>query len=713
MSWQLRGFAPWLVALTVALGLVALTSLAHAQQGRRAGRISLRTASGSRGPLVLRPGADGLAGELFIDNLADEPLVVSRVAPRTDASDPRLPPTVAIKVAEGALPLTIPPHTSKGVTVSWVPDPNNRQTQLLGHVIVTSSDDLTGEVAMGIRARVPSRLRLLDDSALSLLVAAPFGGALFVWGLRARRRDGGASVWRASVVTCAVTALLALYVYARFSPQVTSADGGDGLQLVRHASWVSGLGAEIFFAVDGVSVFQALVVVMLAFIGLLTERRPPEGAAGYYATYLLLLGATLGFLVSFDLALLVVFGSTAVAAAGLLVGAWGHEGRAESGAGLLTVGAFALVALFVAVALLVRNGEPSFLVDGARARWTFSQPELARVTFAAQPVTVLSAPLWKVAYVLIFLSAIALLGAFPFHGWFLRAVSTARTSTSILVGAALPALGLVILLRLGCAILPEGMRWGSGVTVAVGAVTVAYAGLLAIGEDDIARFAGASAAAQTGFVLLGAGSLTPQGIGGAIVHASARALALGLFLLVVWAIQERTAERSLSKLGGVAGAMPRCGFALGVASIANAGVLGSAAGWGVMLALFGALPNFSAFAIVAAVGLVIVTAAQLRVTVRLMLAPLAPSWAESPALAPWDGKLPDLTPREQSSVVPLAVVALLLGFWPGPVLATVVGTTRDLADAVNPPGPGHVSARDVPRLPTRLAAVFVDRRRAR
>ena len=192
-----------------------------------------------------------------------------------------------------------------------------------------------------------------------------------------------------------------------------------------------------------------------------------------------------------------------------------------------------------------------------------------------------------------------------------------------------------------------------------------------------------------------------------------RALALGLFLLVVWAIQERTAERSLSKLGGVAGAMPRCGFALGVASIANAGVLGSAAGWGVMLALFGALPNFSAFAIVAAVGLVIVTAAQLRVTVRLMLAPLAPSWAESPALAPWDGKLPDLTPREQSSVVPLAVVALLLGFWPGPVLATVVGTTRDLADAVNPPGPGHVSARDVPRLPTRLAAVFVDRRRAR
>lgn len=628
-----------------------------------------------------------MAGELVIENHGGEPLVVSRVSPRTDESDPRLPPTVAVG---GAFPITIDPHGSHRVVVTWSPEADTRQRQLTGHVVVTSSDEQTGEVAMGIRARLPGGPGRLDAILLPLLVASPLVIAVLLL-VRARRRPDADEARKAGLVGAGVTLGLAMFAYARFSPAVGRADGNDGLQLVYHAPWARGVGAEVFLGLDGTAAFLVLVVALVAFAGLSTERRPPDGAPAYYATYLVALAGTLGFVVAFDLALLVLFGSIAVAATSLLVGAWGRPGREDGGVAVFAVGAFAMLALLVGIMLLVRHAEPSFLVDGTRSPWTFDQTELSRVAFAAKPVMILSVPLWKLSYCLVFSSACALLGAFPFHGWITRALSTARASAGVLTGVALPTLGLVVLLRVASTVLPEGMRWGSGVTVALGAVTVAYGGLLALGEDDVPRFAGASAAAQVGFVLLGAGSLTPQGIAGAVIHASGRALALALILLVAWVVEERTHERSIARLSGVARAMPRCGAVLAIGAIANAGVLGSVAGWGVLLTLFGALPNYTAFVVVAILGLAVVTAAQLRVGVRLLLAPLAPALESGPRVAALGGALPDLTPREQSSLVPLALVAALIGIWPGPILSTISGAARDVSSVVNPKGPGHLS----------------------
>src|SRR5262249_50775714 len=116
--------------------------------------------------------------EVAIVNHGKGPLVVSRIAIRGDASDPRVPAKLAARISDGSLPITIPPGGSRKASVSWTPERPLRDRQLFGHVVVTTSDEQSGEVAMGVRAQVRGLLGPLESHVLSLLVGVPLLGAI-------------------------------------------------------------------------------------------------------------------------------------------------------------------------------------------------------------------------------------------------------------------------------------------------------------------------------------------------------------------------------------------------------------------------------------------------------------------------------------------------------------------------------------------------------
>jgi NADH-quinone oxidoreductase subunit M len=198
---------------------------------------------------------------------------------------------------------------------------------------------------------------------------------------------------------------------------------------------------------------------------------------------------------------------------------------------------------------------------------------------------------------------------------------------------------------------------------------------------------------QAGFVLLGAGSLTPQGLSGAMVLGATRALACGAFLLLASAIHERARTTDVTRLRGVASQMPGWASALAVAGLAQAGVLGLGGAWGPFLALLGALSSYAPLAVVAASALVVLAAAHLAAVSRIAFAPLDLEWERSELLEPFGGRFPDLGAREWTCVAPLVVLVVFLGLWPAPLVSATTGTVRDLANAVSPPGPDQVAAR--------------------
>lgn len=664
---------------------------AHAQELRRAGTVRLEASPPTHGPLELRRTREGYSGELSIVNEGKEPLIVSRIAVRGDAADPRSPPKLVARVADAALPVTIAPGATRKAQVLWVPEKGVRLHQLFGHVVVTTSDEQSGEVAMGVRAQVPGWLGPLEGHVLSLLIGIPLLGALVTLVLRAMGRRDDKTPHLVAVIALAVQATLAIYVYRGFASDVSRLDGNDGLQFVEHGVWIRGLAAEIFFGVDGTGAVPLLVTSLVAFLAILPERTVTRGASGYHATYLTLAAAVPGALCAMDGLLFVLFTSVAVLSSALLLGGWGGAERRAAATKLAFLGTIAVVLLLVVVLAVSREADATFLVDGTKTTSTFSLPELSRVALGAKGAKLFGGALVKVAFVLVLLASLVLLGAFPLHAWVAPVFDEAPTAVGALVSAALPTIGVCALLRIGCAVLPEGMRWASGVVVALGAVTALYGALAALGQTDLRRLAAAGSTAQVGFVLLGAGSLTPQGISGAMVLTSTRALACALFLILAGVIEERAHTRDLSRLSGVATQMPGWATALTAAALGQAGVMGLAGAWGPLLALLGALPNYPPLAVVAAFAMVLAAAAHFLALSKIIFGKLAADWEKSPLLEPFGGRFPDLTAREWTSIAPLAVLVAVLGVWPAPLFTTTTGTARDLTNAVSPPGPEQIA----------------------
>lgn len=693
----LAALAASILALGAIVTILASSGTAEAQERRRAGTVRLESATGrARGPIELRAGREGFSGELVVVNEGKEPLVVSRIAVRGDAADPRSPPKLTARLADAVLPVTIAPGASRKAQLQWVPEKGVRLHQLFAHVIVTTSDEQSGEVAMGVRAQVPGLLGPLEGHVLSLLIGIPLLGALATLVLRAHDRRDGRTPHMVAVCALALQTAIAIYVYRGFVPDVSRLDGNDGLQFVEHGVWIRSIATEVFFGVDGTGAAPLLVTSLIAFLAMLSDRAAPRAASGYHAAYLTLAAAVPGALCAMDGLLFVLFASTAILSSALLVGGWGGPERRAAAAKLALFGTVAMVLLLIAVLAVSRQADATFLVDGTKTSSTFSLPELSRVALGAKGAKLFGIALVKVAFVFVLLASVVLLGAFPIHAWVAPLFDETRAAVGALVSCSLPAIGVCALLRIGCAVLPEGMRWASGVVVALGAVTALYGALAALGQTDLRRLAAAGTTAQVGFVLLGAGSLTPQGISGAMVMTSTRALACALFLVVAGAAEDRAHTRDLERLSGVATQMPGWAAALGIGALGQAGVMGLAGAWGPLLALLGALPNYPPLALVAALALVLAAAAHLLVLTKLVFGPLATNWEKNPLLEPFGGRFPDLTAREWASVAPLALLVLLLGVWPAPLLAATSGTVRDLTNAVSPPGPEQIALAGLP-----------------
>jgi len=694
MSRSVRVVLNIVVAATFFMVLAAFGGRADAQELRRAGTVRLGALNGTKpghGPIELRFTLDGFMGELAIVNDGKEPLIVSRIAVRGDAADPRSPPKLNVRLTDAVLPVTIAPGATRKAILQWAPERGVVLRQLFAHVIVTTSDEQTGEVAMGVRAQVPGWLGPFEGHVLSMLIGIPLLGALLTFLARALGKRDDKTPHRIAVASLATQSALALYAYRGFATDVSRLDGNDGLQFVEHAVWIRGLAVEIFFGVDGTGAAALLVTCLVAFLAMLPERTVPRGASGYHAAYLTLAAAVPGALCAQDGLLFVLFTAVAVASSALLVGGWGGADRRAAAMKLALLGSLAVALLLVAILVVSRHADPTFLVDGTKTTTTYSLPELSRVALGVKGAKVFGAALVKVAFVLVLVASLVLLGAFPFHAWLAPVFTEAPTAVGALVSASLPSIGVCALLRIGCAVLPEGMRWASGVVVALGAVTAMYGALGAMGQTDLRRLAAAATTAQVGFVLLGAGSLTPQGLSGAMVLAASRALACALFLVLAGAIEDRAHTRDIDRLSGVATQMPGWAAALAAAGLAQAGVMGLSGAWGPMLALLGALPNYPPLALLAAVALVLAAAAHLVALGKILFGKLAADWEQSPLLEPFGGRFPDLSAREWTSIAPLALLVVILGLWPAPLFTTTTGTVRDLTNAVSPPGPEQIA----------------------
>jgi len=311
---------------------------------------------------------------------------------------------------------------------------------------------------------------------------------------------------------------------------------------------------RILFEVDSMSIFMALITMVLAFIAMIYSwsfMKDHDGLDKYYTLVLLLITSTLGMELTGDIFNFFVFLEISCITSCALIAFWISEGEALEAAFKYIV-VSAIGALFVLFAIGLLYAQYNALNIATLAN-------VLKYTFLDKIILVL---------LLVVLGMKA--GLVPMHMWLPDSYGRAPPSvTLIIMGATLASFYgvLRVIFTLYGNVLSTTMRFSIPLNVLVGWILITLAIIsiiigvaMALVQSDFMRLIGFSAVAEVGYMFLaiGAGIAalgTPYAITalqGGILHLLNDALDIGLLFLVAGAVYYVTKKRSLDDISGLA-----------------------------------------------------------------------------------------------------------------------------------------------------------------
>jgi len=208
------------------------------------------------------------------------------------------------------------------------------------------------------------------------------------------------------------------------------------------------------------------------------------------------------------------------------------------------------------------------------------------------------------AYLLMLVGALAKAGAVPFHTWLPSAAEGADCDVLAFLPASLDKLlGIYLLARISLEFfkITPGLQF---LLMTIGAVTIIAAVMMSMIQHDLKRLLSFHAISQVGYMVLGIGTGTVAGIVGGVFHMFNNAVYKSALFLSAGSVERRTGSTDLSRLGGLARAMPVTFVCTAIAALAISGIPplnGFASKWLVYQGVLAAETRWAAIFVAAAV----------------------------------------------------------------------------------------------------------------
>lgn len=448
---------------------------------------------------------------------------------------------------------------------------------------------------------------------------------------------------------------------------------GRGMRFVEHFQWIQEIGVHYTLGVDGFGFTMIALSVLLFPLAILSSYGYINTRVKDYLILMLILETGInGVFVSLDFMLFYVFWEIVLLPMYFLIAIWGGA-RAEYAAikFFLYTLIGSVVMLVGAICLYVR-AIPALAAMGVDP--TFNVLQLAEVTskFGIDG-------LMTFAFFALVIGFAVKVPMFPFHTWLPDAHVEAPTPVSMLLAGILLKLGSYAMVRFSHPLLPQVAHKYAGLLFVFGVIGIVYAAAAAMAQKDFKKQVAYSSVNHMGFfiIALAAASVLPAEMGrvalaGGYFVTIAHGLISPLFFFAVGMFYERTHTRDLGKLGGMFLTVPVISFMTAFVAFANLGLPGLAGFIGEFIALTGTYPAFGLWVLVACAGLVI-TAAWHLVTMRNVL--LGERKKEYAGLH-------DVTFKEKLVFAPLAVLVVLFGVYPAPILNILDESVKALSSVL-------------------------------
>ena len=213
--------------------------------------------------------------------------------------------------------------------------------------------------------------------------------------------------------------------------------------------------------------------------------------------------------------------------------------------------------------------------------------------------------------------------------------------------------------------------------MAISVIGIIYGALVAMMQKDIKKLVAYSSVSHLGFCMLGVFIVTPVALEGGILQMINHGISTGALFLIVGIIYERRHTRMISDYSGLSHVMPVFAVVFLIMTLSSIGMPTLNGFIGEFMVLQGVFadPDYQLWAVFGATGIVLGAAYMLWLYQRVMFGTIKQEE---------NRKLPDLTPRELATFVPLIILAFWIGLYPSPFLSYLHEPVNQIVEKVRP-----------------------------
>lgn len=482
---------------------------------------------------------------------------------------------------------------------------------------------------------------------LSWVVFIPLLGIPFLW-LVPREK----AKW-VTLIAVVIDFIVAIPLFIAFDKGMKGVTAVGEMQFKEQLEWIPSLGIEYFIGVDGISITMILLTLIIGIMATLASWRISVHERGYFAMFLLLETAMLGVFVALDLILFYLFWEVMLFPMYFLIGIWGGPRRIYAAIKFFLYTLLGSIGMLLAIIAIYyfAPGEPTFnmieILERVQDGQSFTGPAILGMPFA------------KVVFVALFIGFAIKVPIFPFHTWLPDAHVEAPTAISVILAGVLLKMGTYGFLRLNFPLFPETFEWFRDFLIFLAVINIVYGALCALAQSDFKKMIAYSSVSHMGFVILGIGAATEQGINGAVLQMFNHGTITAMLFLLVGVIYDRAHHRQIAGFGGLASVTPVYAAITSLAFMAAIGLPGLSGFISEFLILTGAFKVYQAATIVSGLGIIFGAAYMLWAYQRVFFGKLNSKYRD----------LPDMNVVELASVVPLICIVIFLGILPSTIIS--------------------------------------------
>jgi len=477
----------------------------------------------------------------------------------------------------------------------------------------------------------------LSFPLLSVILFLPAVGAIAVALLRSPSQPRVRGV---ALVVSLVSFLLSVYLFVVFD---RSSAAIGAMQFEENINWLPAIGSSYHLGVDGISIVMTVLTTLIGVLAVLVSWKVNLRAKEYFIWVLILETSLIGVFTSVDMILFFIFWELELLPMYFLISIWG-TGRKEYSAMkyvIFTVaGSAAMLAGILALYFTTGTMDMSAIAFSDASQWKEVIPFTA-------------------IFFLLLLPFVIKLPVFPLHTWLPDAHTDAPTAVSVILAGVLLKMGGYGLIRFNVGFFPDIARQYAPFFAALAVINVLYGAACTLRQTDLKKLIAYSSVSHMGLVLLGIFALTSVGLTGATLQMFSHGVVTGLLFACVGLIYDKTHNRNLTTLGGLARRMPVIAVIFSIAGLASLGLPGTSGFAAEFLIFIGsftsdAFPTARLMTLLSAFGIVLTAGYIMWLLQRTFYGPVQEKYEH----------VPDADRVEMVCVFSFIAAILLVGIYP-------------------------------------------------